>query len=93
MSVFTNPASRSAEEAEAYTSAVLDLLGARDPAEVLQDTVSGLRRALEGLSPEQLGEPEAPGKWSVRQVLQHRPIPSSSGAIGCGWCWRTIARP
>jgi uncharacterized damage-inducible protein DinB len=71
MSVFTNPASRSAEEAKAYTSAVLDLLGARDPVDLLQDTASGLRRALDGLSSEQLGEPEAPGKWSMRQVLQH----------------------
>lgn len=30
MSVFTNPASRSAEQASAYTAAVLDLLGASD---------------------------------------------------------------
>ena len=71
MSVFTNPASRSVEQAEAYTAAVLDLLGSRDPMEVLRKTASRLRSALDGLSPERLGQPEAPGKWSVRVVLQH----------------------
>lgn len=71
MSVFTNPASRSAEQASAYTAAVLELLGARNPMAVLQETVSALERAREGLSREHLTQPEAPGKWSMRHVLQH----------------------
>jgi len=71
MSVFTNPASRSAEQAAAYTKAVLELLGARNPIEVLQDTVSALEQVRDGLSNEQLTQPEANGKWSVRHVLQH----------------------
>src|SRR5215475_15204685 len=71
MSVFTNPASRSAEQAAAYTKAVLELLSARDPIEVLQDTVSALEQVRLGLSTEQLTQPEAHGKWSVRHVLQH----------------------
>lgn len=71
MSVFTNPAARSAEQATAYTTAVLDLLGARNPLEVLDHTASALRVSIDGLTQQQLSEPEAPGKWSVRQVLQH----------------------
>lgn len=71
MSVFTNPVSRSAEQANAYTSAVLDLLGDRNPLDVLDDTGTALQRAIDGLSPAQITKPEAPGKWSARQVLQH----------------------
>jgi uncharacterized damage-inducible protein DinB len=71
MSVFTNPASGSAEQAAAYTAAVLDLLGARNPVEALQNTVSALEQIRRGLSTEQITQPEAPGKWSIRHVLQH----------------------
>ena len=71
MSVFTNPAARSIEQAAAYTTAVLGLLGARDPLEGPRQTASELARSIEGLSAAQLSTPESPGKWSVRQVLQH----------------------
>jgi hypothetical protein len=71
MSVFTNPASSSAEQAKAYTSALLDLLGPRNPVQVLEHTPAALRQAVDGLSQQQMGEPEAPGKWAVRHVLQH----------------------
>jgi uncharacterized damage-inducible protein DinB len=71
MSVFTNPASRSNEQAAAYTAAILDLLGPRNPIEVLEQTAPALREFLDGLTPEQIARPEAEGKWSVRQVLQH----------------------
>ena len=71
MSVFTNPASRSAEQAAAYTAAVLNLLGARNPIEALQDTMPALEQIRNGLSEEQVTQPEAPGKWSIRHVLQH----------------------
>ncbi len=71
MSVFTNPASRSAEGATAYTAAVLGLLGGRDPLEVLQTTPHAIEVALAGLTDEQLVRPEAPGKWSMRDVVQH----------------------
>ncbi len=32
-----------------------------------------LRRAVEGLSPEQLSTPYRPGGWTVRQVVHHLP--------------------
>jgi hypothetical protein len=71
MSVFTNPASRSAGQAMAYTTAVLELLGSTDPMEVLEHTASVLRDSLRGVTARQLVQPEAPGKWSIRHVLQH----------------------
>jgi len=71
MSVFSNPASRSAEQAAAYTAAVLEVLGRRNPVEVLQRTAAALEQVGEGLTIEQVTQPEAAGKWSVRHVLQH----------------------
>src|SRR5262245_6846561 len=71
MSVFTNPASRSAEQASAYVTAVINLLGDRDPVEALQSSVSAIEQVLRGLSVEQVTRPESDGKWSIRHVLQH----------------------
>jgi len=71
MSVFTNSASRSIEQARDYTSAILDLLGSRDPMDVLPRTADGIRTAIAGLSEAQLSQPESSGKWSVQQVVQH----------------------
>jgi uncharacterized damage-inducible protein DinB len=71
MSIFSNPAGRSTEHATAYTAAVLDLLGPDDPMRVLHDTPSALTRSIEELDAPQLSQPEAPGKWSITQVLQH----------------------
>jgi hypothetical protein len=82
MSIFTNPASGASDHAAAYVSAVLNLLGDREPIAVLRETVSALPRAIEGLSPEQLRQPERPGKWSIGQVLQHL---ADSEIV---WAWR-----
>lgn len=82
MSVFTNPASASKEQAQAYTAALLDLLGQADPLTVLRQTPFALTRAVEGLNEQQMSVPEAPGKWSIRQVLRHL---ADSDLI---WSWR-----
>jgi uncharacterized damage-inducible protein DinB len=82
MSVFTNPATGAAENAAAYTSAVLELLGDREPTAALREMPLALPRAVEGLSPEQLREPERPGKWSIGQILQHL---ADSEVV---WAWR-----
>ena len=71
MSVFTNPATGAADHAAAYVSAVLELVGDREPLAVLRETPSALAHAIEGLSPQQLRQPEQPGKWSIGQILQH----------------------
>lgn len=82
MSVFTNPASASAGQARAYTDAILGLLGSADPLDVLRATADSLRRVVDGMSEEQMSQPEAPGKWSVRQVLRHL---ADSDLV---WAWR-----
>ena len=71
MSVFTNAASRSIDQARAYTAAILDLLGTRDPIDVLERTPDAIRDAIAGVSDVQLSQPESPCKWSMRQVVQH----------------------
>ena len=82
MSVFTNPASRAPEQARAYTTAVLDLLGDRDPMVVLTETPAALRRSISQLSPEALRRPERAGKWSIGQVLRHL---ADADIV---WAWR-----
>lgn len=71
MSVFTNAYGRAAEAAAAYTAAVLDLVGTRDPLDVLRGTATALARALDGLTAEELTRPERDGKWSIRHVARH----------------------
>jgi uncharacterized damage-inducible protein DinB len=71
MSVFTNSASRSIQQAHAYTAAILDLLGTRDPMDVLPRTPGAIRAAIAGVSDAQLSQPESAGKWSLRHVVQH----------------------
>ena len=82
MSVFTNPASGAAEHAAAYVSAILELLGDREPDAVLREMPAALVRAVEGLSPQHLREPERRGKWSIGQILQHL---ADSEIV---WAWR-----
>ena len=86
MSVFTNPASQSKEQASAYTSAVIDLLGDREPVDVLAKTTAALTRATRGLTPKQLAKAEAPGKWSVKQVVRHL----ADAEIVWGWRLRLV---
>ena len=71
MSVFTNPASGAPEHAAAYTAAILELLGDRDPFEVLAATPDVLARRLRDVAAADIRRPERPGKWSVGEVVQH----------------------
>ena len=71
MSVFTNRASRSADQARDYTAAILSLVGGREPLDVLRQTPDAVRSKVAGLSDSQLSAPEASGKWSMRQVVRH----------------------
>jgi uncharacterized damage-inducible protein DinB len=82
MSVFTNPANGGPEQGAAYSHAIIELLGPRDPIAVLGATDGELRRAIDGMTDAQLTVPEAPGKWSVRHVLRHL---ADSDLV---WGWR-----
>ena len=46
-------------------------LGDGDPVPVLFTTAGKLRALTEGLTDEQLSEPPAPGKWSIREIVAH----------------------
>lgn len=82
MSVFTNPSSGAAEQATAYVSAILGLLGSQDPTSVLRQTPAALARAVDGMAAAKLKQPEKPGKWSIGQALQHL---CDSEVV---WAWR-----
>ncbi len=68
---FSNPAGAAAAGATAYTSALLEVLGDRDPLEVLGQLLPWLTPRIAALDDTTLRRPEAPGKWSVIEVVQH----------------------
>src|SRR5213594_1090950 len=71
MSVFSNRYSDAKQEAGDYTEAVLGLVGDRDPMAILEKTPAEVARLLAGVSAADLARPEAPGKWSLLQVIRH----------------------
>jgi hypothetical protein len=71
MSILSNRFSEAKHEAGDYTRAVLGLLGDQDPLVVLARTPPELASLVDGLSSDALGQPEAPGKWSMLQVVRH----------------------
>jgi hypothetical protein len=69
---FSNPAgAAAAASASVYTRALLDLLGKRDPVDVLSEFMPWIAGRISTVHPRILRLPEAPGKWSVIEVLQH----------------------
>jgi uncharacterized damage-inducible protein DinB len=68
---FTNSASTASEDAERYIARLLELLGDRDPFEIQRELVQRLRDLVEGLDDSTLRQPEAPGKWSILEVVGH----------------------
>ena len=68
---FSNPKGSAAASARAYTQALLELLGDRRPLDVFPELMPWLESRLRGVSEQALRRPEAPGKWSVVQVVQH----------------------
>lgn len=86
MSVFSNRSIDPPQERAKYSEAVLGLVGDRQPMDVLRETPEAARRAIEGLTPQQLRTPEAPGKWSIAEALQHL----SDSDLVWGWRMRLI---
>lgn len=68
---FSNPAGTAAAAASNYVRALLDLLGSRDPLQVLDELHRWLLSRVHGLPDSVLRRPEKPGKWSVIEVIQH----------------------
>jgi hypothetical protein len=68
---FSNPASNAVAAAPAYVRALLDLLGRRDPLDVLPELTPWVESRLRDVPEATLRRPEAGGKWSVLEVLQH----------------------
>jgi hypothetical protein len=60
-----------AAAAGAYVRALLEILGERDPLEVLAELDAWLDRRFAGVPEAALRRPEAPGKWSAKDVVQH----------------------
>ena len=71
MSIFSNPSSSTPADIAAYVAALLDLLGERDPVVALREMPAALQRFLETVPAAIVVTPEAPGKWSIRDVVQH----------------------
>ena len=86
MSVFSNTSRNSAEERAKYAPAILDLLGSREPIDVLRETPEAAKRASAGLNADQIRTPEAPGKWSIGHVLRHL----ADSEVVWGWRMRLI---
>ncbi len=71
MSVFSNPMGTAGAEAAGYIAALLQLLGDQDPLAVQVELLDQVRRLVAGLSREEVLQPEAPGKWSILEVVAH----------------------
>lgn len=70
-SPLSHPAAQATADAVAYVRRLLELLGDRDPFVVQHELVPWLRRAVEGVKDETLRRPEAPGCWSILEVIRH----------------------
>lgn len=69
---FSNPAgAAAAATATTYVRALLEVLGSRDPVEVMDQLLSWVADRIRRLDDSVLRRPEAPGKWSVIEVIQH----------------------
>lgn len=71
MSVLSNRFSEAKKEAGDYTEALFRLLGDRDPLAVLEKTPFEITRLITRVARDDMARPEAPGKWSMLQVLRH----------------------
>lgn len=71
MSLFANPPGDTDEGTRKYVRALLELLGDRDPLDVLSQLVAGIEAITAGLDDATLRKPEREGKWSMVEVVQH----------------------
>jgi hypothetical protein len=86
VSPLTNPAGRAPDQAAGYVRSILELLGDRDPLAVQAKLAAELRAAVAGLGEEELSRPEAPGKWSILDVVRHL----ADSEVVIGWRLRLV---
>ena len=86
MSIFSNTSQDPPELRAKYAPAVLELVGDRNPIDILRDTPGALARSVATLTPEQIRTPESPGKWSIAAVLRHL----ADTDVVWGWRMRLI---
>lgn len=85
-SPLANPARDAPQGASAYVQSILALVGDRDPLVVQANLVADLRTAVSGLSDAELHRPEAPGKWSIYDVVRHL----ADSEVAIGWRLRMV---
>jgi hypothetical protein len=68
---FSNPAGSASAAASSYVRALLDLLGPRNPTDVLGELLPWMDHRLHGVPDPTIRRPEKSGKWSVIEVIQH----------------------
>jgi hypothetical protein len=68
---FSNPTGSSPAATADYVRALLDLLGNRDPIEVLEELLPWLDNRVRDVPEASLRRLETTGKWSVIHVIQH----------------------
>jgi uncharacterized damage-inducible protein DinB len=61
----------SAGDSQGYIDALLEFLGDREPLEVFGSTEAALREAVKEIDDKTLRTSEAPGKWSIIEVVKH----------------------
>jgi DinB superfamily len=82
----SNPASSAPGAGSEYTQAILAALGDRDPLVVLAELVPWLKARFLSVDDDRLRRPEAAGKWSAIEVVQHL----ADSELVVGWRVRII---
>ena len=68
---FSNTYDQAKSGADEYVKAMIDIVGDRDPIEMLEGAVAILRDELASIPDGKLSVPEAEGKWSIHDVIRH----------------------
>jgi hypothetical protein len=71
MSVYSNLATSTPDDIARYVAALLNLLGNRNPVAVLRETPDSMERFIKTVPAHLVTLPEAPGKWSIGEVVAH----------------------
>jgi hypothetical protein len=85
-SPFSNLATDDSTAIDEYVKALTGLTGDEEPLAILTRIGGSVRNAIAGLTDAQLRTPEAPGKWSMRDVVRHL----ADAELVLSWRYRMI---